>query len=206
MRVERLSGCDKNFVVETHLITIFALERLFTCNTTRAKRRNEKSCCKFKSSALTSMQHLMLHHVGMLRKCLLAAGTLVRLQTCLGKAATLQEGLRDSSVIRLTVVHQVVALQIRQLRERLVANRAGEGWRKVMKTGFWGTWPRRLTHHTNGRSPECALVCFHTLLWLGKCFPHNSHLYLLSVRCFAWWATISSLVSKRCWRESRGVR
>lgn len=54
------------------------------------------------------------------------------------------------------------------------------------------------THHTKGRSPEWALVCFHTLLWLGKCFPHNSHLYLLSVKCFAWWATISSLLSKRC--------
>lgn len=100
----------------------------FSPATKRAKRRNEKSFCKFKPSALTSMQHLMLHHVGMLRKCLLAAGTLVRLQTCLGgKAAALREGLRDSSVIRLTVVHQVVALQIRQLRERLVANRAEVG-------------------------------------------------------------------------------
>ena len=62
------------------------------------------------------------------------------------------------------------------------------------------------SHHTKGRSPEWALVCFHTLLWLGKCFPHNSHLYLLSVKCFAWWATISSLVSKRCrwkWKERR---
>lgn len=36
---------------------------------------------------------------------------------------------------------------------------------------------KKITYHTNGLSPLCALVCFHTLLWLGKCFPHNSHYF-----------------------------
>lgn len=122
----------------------------------------------------------------------------------------------------LTVVDQVMALQICQLRKRFVANGAAKGDVENINSECWQAWTsearhrrqdlsfffslRNFSYHTKGRSPECALVCFHTLLWLGKCFPHSSHLYLLSVKCFAWWATISSLVSKRCQRREREIQ
>lgn len=154
------------------------------------------------------MQHLVLHHVCMLRKCLLAARTLVRLKTCLWHEiqhsilrCTMNFCLRNSPLCtklwRCKLANCVNALLQMELRINW-----GGRFIRIISVSQWFSF----AYHTKGRSPECALVCFQTLLWLGKCFPHNSHLYLLSVKCFAWWATISSLVSKRCWREKKFIR
>lgn len=91
------------------------------------------------------MQHLVLHHVGMLRERLLAAGTLVRLQTCCEEQESNESDFRLTSdcviinlkgfaegVEELTIVHQVMALQVRQLRECFVANGAERRQKNVI--------------------------------------------------------------------------
>lgn len=111
------------------------------------------------------------------------------------------------TVRKLTIVHQIVALQIRQLRERLVANRAGEGEERLSKNGSCGhvarpknsPYERTFTRMRLGVLPHAALARkmlstqFALVFALGQMFRLVGHHLLVG---------IEALLARR----SRGAR
>jgi hypothetical protein len=76
------------------------------------------------------MKHLMFDHVSMLAESLLAGRTFIRLESCgklNGQFKIKKHPNENHMFCKLTIVDQIMSLQIGQLSESLVANLAHKG-------------------------------------------------------------------------------